>query len=337
MKRAIVLAILFAVAVGISLPLLSSEASRLKDRRAAAHARKKMKKHSRAWWRRYYARMRKKRALQRARKRAAATWRKKTAPAAAANKNPAAKKSGAAVRTAKVVPQSPNSAKSAISAVAVKANPPAAKSRRGRQVKSNHPPALPQPAYEPEVADARGGLFAEPGGDFSVNLPEGWSSRPVVVNGERKFMVFGPNGQPVGQATLASAWARETNDNGGNGRNRSLGGIPLRELRRSVIDKMAATNGWVVSDGEQEINGRRVFVVNAQTGSADGKPQQAWTYYFTEADGRIYSLTTNAPVEYSDKLSNDSSKMLGTFRTGTAQQAKPKSAAPEEKKEQQEE
>ncbi len=298
MKRAIVLAILFAVAVGITLPLLSSEASRLKERRSAS-SRKKMKKHSRAWWRRYNARLRKKRAL-RARRKAMATWRKKAAPAQTASKTPGVKAT-----------------------------------RNPKQIKSNHPPLLPQPAFEAKEADARGGLFADPSGDYSVNLPEGWSSRPVMVNGERKFMVFGPNGEPVGQATLSSAWAREANDQGGNGRNRSLGGVPLRDLRRSVIDKMAASNGWVVSDGEQEINGRRVFVVNAQTGSGDGKPQQAWTYYFTEADGRIYSLTTNAQVEHSDKLSNDSTKVLGTFKSSSAGRAVTKEAPPKIEKEQQ--
>ena len=297
MKRAIVLAILFAVAVGISLPLLSSEASRLKERRAAS-SRKKIKKHSRAWWRRYNARLRKKRAL-RARRKAVATWRKKAVPTQTAGNNQSVK------------------------------NTPHAK-----QVKSNHPPVLPQPAFEPP-ADNQGGLFADPAGDFSVSLPEGWSSRPVLVNGERKFMVIGPNGEPVGQATLSSAWARPANDNGGAGRNRSLGGIPLRDLRRSVIDKMATSNGWVVSDGEQEINGRRVFVVNAQTGTGDGKPQQAWTYYFTEADGRIYSMTTNAPVEQSDKLSNDSSKVLGTLRSGAANRAETKSEPPKKVQEQQ--
>jgi hypothetical protein len=299
MKRAIILAVLFAAAVGISLPLLSSEASRLKERRAAS-SRKKIKKHSRAWWRRYYARVKKKRAL-RARKKAIAAWRRKAASKAA--------------QTARVVPS-------------VKPT------RSAKQVRSNHPPILPQPAFEPP-SDNKGGLFADPGGDYSVSLPEGWSSRPVVINGERKFMVFGPNGEPIGQASLSSAWAREANDNGGAGRNRSLGGIPLRDLRRTVIDKMANSNGWVVSDGEQEINGRRVFVVNAQTGTIDGKPQQAWTYYFTEADGRIYSMTTSAPMENSEKLSNDSSKVLSTLRSNSATRAESKSEPPKKTQEQQ--
>lgn len=258
MKRAILLALLFAVAVGIAVPLINSEAARNKDRQAAA-SRKKIKKYSRAWWRRYHARVRKKRGL---RAKTANAWRKQ------------------------VVPES-------------------------RQVSGNHTPAREN---VPSLPESRGGEYADTDAALTVNLPEGWSSRPVLVNGERKFMVFGPNGQPVGQATLSSAWARDAQDEGGVGRNRSLGGIPLRELRRTIIDKMAQANGWVVSDSEEEINGRRVFVVNAQTGSSDGKPQQSWNYYFTQAEGRVYNLTTNAPVEYSEQMSGDSSRVLGSLK-----------------------
>lgn len=263
MKRAILLALLFAVSAGIAVPLLSSDAAREKDRQAAASNRKKVKKYSRAWWRRYQARVRKKRQAQ---LQARTAWRKRPAASAA------------------------------------------------RQIRANHKPAArPAPAALP---DDNAGLYNDANNNTAVNLPEGWSSRPVAINGERKFLVFGPNGQPVGQASLSSAWARDAQDTGGTGRNRSLGGVSLRELRRSVIDKMATGNGWVVSDSEQEINGRRVYVVNAQTGTSDGKPQQNWNYYFTQADGRIYSLTTTAPLEYSDKLAHDSTKVLGSIPAG---------------------
>lgn len=261
MKRAILLALLFAVSAGIAVPLLSSDAARDKDRQTSASSRKKVRKYSRAWWRRYQARMRKKRQNQ---AQARNAWRKRPANVAA------------------------------------------------RQVKANHKIGLRVAPVA--VPDVNAGLSVNDSqNNVAVNLPEGWTTRPVAVNGERKFLVFGPNGQPVGQASLSSAWARDAQDEGGAGRNRSLGGVSLRELRRSVIDKMAAGNGWVVSDSEQEINGRRVYVVNAQTGTSDGKPQQSWNYYFTQADGRIYSLTTTAPIEYADKMSHDSTQVIGSF------------------------
>jgi hypothetical protein len=313
---------LFALAIGVSLPLLSSEASKLRDRRAAAHRKHK---HSRAWWRRYYARLRKKRALK-ARQRAAARWRKKTKPPATAKARPVVRQTKANHTPVASNPATATTVKaSAPAATAVAAKTKAA-TAKGKGKKGANALPVPVAPPEPTAADARGGLYADPDDGLAMELPEGWSSRPVMVNGERRFMVFGPNGRPVGQATLSSAWARDPNDQGGAGRNRSLGGIPLRELRRSVIDKMAANNGWVVGDGEQEINGRRVFVVNAQSGTSDGKAQQNWTYYFTETNGRIYSLTTNAPVEFTDKLQNDSNRVIGTMRSGSTSLAAPKNS-----------
>src|SRR5919206_498160 len=75
------------------------------------------------------------------------------------------------------------------------------------------------------------------------------------------------------------------------------GALPVTALRRTVIDRMVAEGGWVTNDVIEESHGRRVFVVLAQTGTP-GAPARSWTFYFTEIDGRVYSLATTAPVEF---------------------------------------
>jgi hypothetical protein len=90
----------------------------------------------------------------------------------------------------------------------------------------------------------------------------------------------------------------------------------LADLRRTVIDKMIAANGWVTNDLEREINGRRVLLVFAQTAASSdaSTPQLSWTFYFTEMEGRIYSLATSVPLEFSDRLALESEQVMASFR-----------------------
>ena len=94
-----------------------------------------------------------------------------------------------------------------------------------------------------------------------------------------------------------------------------LGGVSFRDLRRTVIDRMISSGGWVVNDRQRDIHGRRVFQVIAQTPATnDGKPEQVWNYYFTEIDGRIYSLTTHTAGSFTEKLAADAELFLSNFR-----------------------
>ncbi len=93
-----------------------------------------------------------------------------------------------------------------------------------------------------------------------------------------------------------------------------LGGVALADLRRMVIDKMAASGGWVVNDFVREVNGQRVFVVTARTPKDALTPEKAWTFYFTEAGGRIYGLTTDAPVEFADRMTNEAERFIQSLR-----------------------
>jgi len=93
-----------------------------------------------------------------------------------------------------------------------------------------------------------------------------------------------------------------------------LGGVAVADLRRMVIDKMVSSGGWVVNDFVREVNGSRVFVVTARTPKDALTPEKAWTFYFTEAGGRIYGLTTDAPVEFAERMTNEAERFIESLR-----------------------
>jgi hypothetical protein len=73
---------------------------------------------------------------------------------------------------------------------------------------------------------------------------------------------------------------------------------------------MVVAGGWVTNDFVREVNGSRVFVVIARTPRDSRSPEKVWTFYFTEADGRIYGLTTDAPVESADRMSTEAERFI---------------------------
>ncbi len=101
---------------------------------------------------------------------------------------------------------------------------------------------------------------------------------------------------------------------------RMLAGVDVSDLRRIVIDKMIASGGWVTNDFIREVNGSRVFVVTAQTPRDSHSPEKAWNFYFTELGGRIYGLTTNAPVEFADRMVTEAEQFIGSFRSNPSAQ-----------------
>lgn len=94
---------------------------------------------------------------------------------------------------------------------------------------------------------------------------------------------------------------------------KSVGGVPTTQLRREVIDRMIKENGWVVNDYQKEINGQSVYVVAAQSNSKNGSVQTRM-FYFTEVDGLIYSVMTNAPVQESERLAEESEKVINSLK-----------------------
>jgi len=153
-------------------------------------------------------------------------------------------------------------------------------------------------------------------GAVAAPLPSGWSAA-AATRDSSTFRIASPNGTPAGNATLSVVATASANANQVIGREqrRAVGGVSFSDLRHSVIDRMISAGGWVVNDRERDVNGHRVFQVIAQTpASSDGTPEQIWNFYFTEINGRVYSLTTRAAGGFSDKLTADAETFLSSFQ-----------------------
>ena len=153
-------------------------------------------------------------------------------------------------------------------------------------------------------------------GAFVTPLPSHWSAA-TSNNASSSFRIASPNGAPEAQATLAVVAAAPPSSVQPlpNEKRKMVGGVTFTDLRRSVIDKMITTGGWVVNDRQREIGGHRVFEVIAQTpATANGKSEQVWNFYFTEINGRVYSLTTRSANGSSQKVAADAEQFLSTFR-----------------------
>jgi hypothetical protein len=154
-------------------------------------------------------------------------------------------------------------------------------------------------------------------GSFAMPLPNDWSASAGNKNGS-SFRIEPPSGAPPGQANLAVvALAPSANavQPLPSEQRKMLGGVAFTDLRRTVIDKMITAGGWVVNDRQREIGGHKVFEVIAQTpANAETKTDQVWNFYFTEVNGRVYSLTTRSGAATTSKVSADAEQFLSTFR-----------------------
>jgi len=156
------------------------------------------------------------------------------------------------------------------------------------------------------------GFYRE--GNITMPLPNGWSAGSSG-NGTSNFLIAPPSGMPEAHATLAVVAVASTGPNNTFGRQQRnmLGGVSYTDLRRNVIDKMISAGGWVVNDRQRDIAGQPVFEVIAQTPGTNGKPEQVWNFYFTQVNGRIYSLTTHTAGGSNGRLACDAERFLATF------------------------
>jgi hypothetical protein len=145
-------------------------------------------------------------------------------------------------------------------------------------------------------------------------VPRSWQAVSSTLGGEFKFSVRTSEGRAAG----AAVWSRVALPAaaGNDRRNKTLGGVSHTALRRTVIDRMIAEGGWVVNDFEREVNGRRVFVVFAQSEGERGA-RRNWMYYFTEADGLVYSLATTTSTEFSESVAADAEQTLAAILSRT--------------------
>jgi hypothetical protein len=144
-------------------------------------------------------------------------------------------------------------------------------------------------------------------------MPVGWTAA-VANNGEVKFKTGSTSSVPSQASLSVVARSRPipaylTHRE----QSRMLAGVAFSDLRRIVIDKMINAGGWVINDYERKVNGARVFVVIAQTPADSRSPEKSWNFYFAEVDGKIYNLTLNTPLQFSDRLAGEGEKFLSSF------------------------
>lgn len=150
------------------------------------------------------------------------------------------------------------------------------------------------------------------------SAPSSWK-RGQSTGSEMQFRVE-DDGKEIGSASLSVVGPATSDESVTQGRNTTIKGVSTSALRRTVIDQMMKENGWVVNDYQKEVGGKKVFVVVAQSRGAAGQLQSR-LFYFTEVDGRIYSIATNAPNESSERLASDSEKVVKSLQSGASRPA----------------
>lgn len=148
-------------------------------------------------------------------------------------------------------------------------------------------------------------------------LPAGWNRLSGENSAEMKFRTDTDKASAPGQVALAVVaqsrpvpgyiTAREER--------RLLAGIAMTDLRRIVIDKMMTAGGWVTNDFQRLVAGYRVFVVTAQTPGDARAAEKTWNFYFTEVNGRVYSLTTNTPRQFSDRMAVEAEGFIASLHS----------------------
>jgi hypothetical protein len=164
------------------------------------------------------------------------------------------------------------------------------------------------------VAAAAGGVRASQL-PFNFQVPGNWTPLAKAPAGVAAYSIRTPDGRAAGVGLISPVTlsASDLAAAPASARAKSIGGLPVAALRRTVIDRMVAEGGWVTNDSIREMHGRRVFVVVAQTG-APGAPTKAWAFYFTEIDGRVYSIATTAPVEFAEPVAAGSEQLMASLR-----------------------
>ena len=157
-----------------------------------------------------------------------------------------------------------------------------------------------------------------PRAPFDLAAPSNWRGASAGAPGAMRFTLNTPDGRSAGTAHIAPVSLSGAEIAAASARGKALAAVPFGTLRRIVIDRMVLESGWVVNDIERTIQGRRVYVVLAQSSGAGGAASQSWTFYFTELGGRVYSLLTIAPVEFAAPVAADAEQVLASLRPGGA-------------------
>lgn len=176
---------------------------------------------------------------------------------------------------------------------------------RERRAQNTPDVAASGPSVKPERSGARSKAVL-PTGDPA---PTGWKAGQASAS-ELQFRVDNSSGEQVGMASISVVGPALSGVDTGR---KSVGGVATSALRRDVIDRMIRENGWVVNDYQQDIAGQPVYVVVAQSQSKAGAVQSRM-FYFTEVDGRIYSVATSSPASEAERLASESEKVINSLK-----------------------
>lgn len=294
--RVIILTLLVLVTTAGALPITETLAKW--SRRSSVSQRKRYRKHTRAWWRRH-------RALLRARRARALERRRRAELARAWNTNP---KINTALLTFNANVGAPVMPAGLSNPAVLTAGPTATPNT----LAPTGPVATPTLASTTAraTAPARSSLLP-----FNFAMPHNWTAGRKTRTGAAVFTVASPEGHAAGTAVVAPV-ALSSEEMAGvpvGPKTKKVGGTPIAALRRTVIDRMVAEGGWVTNDFVQEMRGRKVFIVQAQLG-APGVPTQSLTFYFTEIDGRLYSLATTAPFQFAAPVAAGSEQFMASLQ-----------------------
>ena len=321
MLRTIAISLVLLLSVGIMLPFANSAHG---IRQSAQVTQKKSKRYrSRAWWRRHRARMRAKRAAEELARRNAlmALPQNLAVSDLSAVGGPASPSMpvNAGSSSLKQLPPLAMSGPITIQSVDVSA------------AQTTTPSVLPTTAPIAVAQAAPVATAAAPPAPATMSAPAvsaptvaahaaATATRPRVVNAVRPVIAPGSTKQLPGQMNLSVVALSRPNPIFLTQREQKkmLAGVPVADLKRIVIDKMVINGGWVVNDFVREVKGSRVFVVTARTPKDALTPEKAWTFYFTEAGGRVYGLTTEAPVEYADRMTTEAERFIESLRAKSA-------------------
>jgi hypothetical protein len=140
-----------------------------------------------------------------------------------------------------------------------------------------------------------------------------WAKKDQPANAAVQYSVENSDGLALGNAQLTVVGLAGPEVNASN--SKWLAGVATSSLRRMVIDRMMREDGWVVNDYQKEINGKKVYVVVAQSPGSGGRVNSR-LFYFTEAGGKIYNLSTTAPMDSNEDVAAESEKLLIALQRG---------------------
>ena len=321
MLRTIAISLVLVLSVGVMLPFANSAHG---IRQSTQITQKKSKRYrSRAWWRRYRARLRA--------KREAAELARRNALMAIPQNIAMGDLSTVGGPASPSMPSNGNSMSfNALPPVAMRA-PITIQTPNSAVAQTTRPSVLPTAATIniPAPAPAAQPMVAQPTAVTATAAPAttaaqatvsahaaATATRPRVVNAARPVVAAESAPKLPGQMNLSVVALSRPNPIFLTQREQKkmLAGVPIADLKRIVIDKMVSNGGWVVNDFIREVNGNRVFVVTARTPKDALTPEKAWTFYFTEAGGRVYGLTTESAVEYAERMSTEAERFIESLR-----------------------